>query len=95
MQVLSGSVGEADTNQVHDVALVQAILLKTTRAAAPNRAAAPYLGNFDARTVVVRVTRSGRSSWIMWSRLSQTTSPCFRRIHRMDASTSETLRGHN
>jgi hypothetical protein len=47
MQVLSGSVGEAGTNQVHDIALVQAILLKTTRAAAPNRAAAPYLGSYD------------------------------------------------
>jgi len=35
MQMISGSVGEGGDNEKHDVALVRAILLKTTRAAAP------------------------------------------------------------
>lgn len=47
MQLISASVGENATNTVADVALVQAILLKTTRTAAPNRAAGPYLASYD------------------------------------------------
>ena len=47
MQLISASVGENATNTVSDVALVQVILLKTTRAAAPNRAAGPYLASYD------------------------------------------------
>ena len=47
MQLISASVGENATNTVSDVALVQAILLKTTRTAAPNRAAGPYLASYD------------------------------------------------
>ena len=35
IQMISGSVGEGGANEKHDVALLQAILLKTTRAAAP------------------------------------------------------------
>ena len=47
MQLISAAVGENATNTVSDVALVQAILLKTTRTAAPNRAAGPYLASYD------------------------------------------------
>ncbi len=49
MQPLSGSVGAGGTNAVHDVALVQAILLKTTRPASADgrRPAAPYLASYD------------------------------------------------
>ena len=47
MQTLSGAVGDGAANVIHDVALVQAILLKTTRAAAPTRVAAPYLTSCD------------------------------------------------
>ena len=47
MQLISASVGENATNTVSDVALVQAILLKTTRTAAPNRAAGSYLASYD------------------------------------------------
>ncbi len=49
MQALTDSVGEGATNRVHDVALVQAILLKTTRAAEQNRVAAPFLASYDGR----------------------------------------------
>lgn len=53
MQALSGAVGDGAANAVHDVALVQAILVKITRpavAAAPGvvaRVAAPYLASYD------------------------------------------------
>ena len=47
MQLISGAVGETAANAIHDVALVQAILMKTTRAAASGRAAAPYLASYD------------------------------------------------
>ena len=49
MQPLSASVGARGANAVHDVALVQAILLKTTRPASVDgrRAAAPYLASYD------------------------------------------------
>ncbi len=47
MQSIIGSVGENGANSLSDSALVQAILLKTQRAAAPNRPAAPYLSSYD------------------------------------------------
>ena len=47
MQLISGAIGETAANAIHDVALVQAILMKTTRAAASGRAAAPYLASYD------------------------------------------------
>jgi hypothetical protein len=47
MQLISGSVGERGTNAVHDAALVQAILVKTQRAASGVRPAAPYLASYD------------------------------------------------
>ncbi len=47
MQAITGSVGEAGTNSVSDVALVQAILMKTQSRAATNRPAAPYLTSYD------------------------------------------------
>ena len=47
MQLISGSVGSGGTNVVSDVALVKAILLKTTRATGPGRVAGPYLESYD------------------------------------------------
>lgn len=47
MQAITGSVGEGGTNNVADVALVQAMLVKITRPAAPGRPAAPYLSSYD------------------------------------------------
>lgn len=47
MQSIIGSVGENGANSLSDSALVQAILLKTQRVAAPNRPAAPYLSSYD------------------------------------------------
>lgn len=49
MQALSGSVGAGGANAVHDVALVQAILLHITRPASTDRrrAVAPYLPSYD------------------------------------------------
>ncbi len=47
MQLITGSVGEGGTNEKHDVALVQAILLKTTRAAAPVPSSGTYLATYD------------------------------------------------
>ena len=41
MQLIKGAVGEGAANAVSDVALVQAILVKTQRPAAPARAATP------------------------------------------------------
>ncbi|MBK9440982.1 MAG: hypothetical protein IPN53_06525 [Comamonadaceae bacterium] len=47
MQLITGAVGQGAANAAHDVALVQAILLKTTRAATATCAAAPYLASYD------------------------------------------------
>jgi hypothetical protein len=47
MQAISGSVGELGLNAKTDVALVQAILMKTQRSSAVGRAAAPYLQRYD------------------------------------------------
>jgi peptidoglycan hydrolase-like protein with peptidoglycan-binding domain len=49
MQLISGSVGANGANAVHDVALVQAILVKTIRPASADgaRAAGPYLASYD------------------------------------------------
>jgi hypothetical protein len=47
MQLISAAVGEGGTNVAADVALVQAILVKTQRAAAPGRVAGPYLAKYD------------------------------------------------
>ena len=47
MQAITASVGTGATNSPTDVALVQAILVKTMRPAAPGRAAAPYLASYD------------------------------------------------
>ena len=47
MQLISDSVGTGGANAVADIALVQAILLKTTRAAAAARPAGPYLASYD------------------------------------------------
>jgi hypothetical protein len=47
MQALAASVGEGGTNAPFDVALVQAILVKTVRPATPGRPAAPYLASYD------------------------------------------------
>ncbi len=47
MQQITTSVGLNGTNQVSDSALVQAILVKTQRAAAANRPAGPYLASYD------------------------------------------------
>jgi peptidoglycan hydrolase-like protein with peptidoglycan-binding domain len=47
MQTISASVGENATNNMSDVALVQAILLKTRRAATPATPARPYLSSYD------------------------------------------------
>lgn len=47
MQAIRNSVGDGGTNERSDSALVQAILAKTTRAAAPGRPAGPYLTRID------------------------------------------------
>ena len=47
MQLITGAVGQGVANAAHDVALVQAILLKIIRAATATRAAAPYLASYD------------------------------------------------
>ncbi|MBS1768234.1 MAG: hypothetical protein JSS77_01100 [Acidobacteria bacterium] len=47
MQVIRNSVGDGGTNERSDSALVQAILVKTTRAAAQGRPAGPYLTLID------------------------------------------------
>ncbi len=47
MQAILNSVGENGTNERSDSALVQAILVKTTRAAVTGRLAAPYLAAID------------------------------------------------
>jgi len=47
MQALTGTVGQSGVNAISDVAIVQAILLKTQRAAAPGRAVGPYLTSYD------------------------------------------------
>lgn len=47
MQAIRNSVGDGGTNERSDSALVQAILVKTTRAAAPGRQAGPYLTVID------------------------------------------------
>ncbi|MGO9115259.1 MAG: hypothetical protein ACLP9L_39100 [Thermoguttaceae bacterium] len=47
MQLISGSVGEGGANATSDVALVQAILVKTQRAATPKTPAGPYLASCD------------------------------------------------
>lgn len=47
MQAIRNSVGDGGTNERSDSALVQAILAKITRAAAPGRPAGPYLTGID------------------------------------------------
>jgi hypothetical protein len=47
MQSLTGSVGENGANNISDIALVQAILVKTQRAATSTTPAAPYLASYD------------------------------------------------
>ena len=47
MQLISGSVGDGGANAKSDVALVQAILVKTQRPATPKTPAGSYLGNYD------------------------------------------------
>ena len=47
MQAITASVGDGASNQLSDVALVQAVLVKTVRPAAPGRPAAPYLASYD------------------------------------------------
>lgn len=47
MQTITASVGENGTNTISDVALVQAILLKTTRVATPANPATEYLSAYD------------------------------------------------
>ena len=47
MQLISGTVGSGAANNVSDVALVQAILVKTQRPGAAGRAAGPYLASYD------------------------------------------------
>ena len=47
MQAITASVGDGGTNYPTDVALVQAILVKTVRPTAPGRPAAPYLASCD------------------------------------------------
>jgi hypothetical protein len=47
MQAITASVGDGGTNYLSDVALVQAILVKTVRPAAPGRPAARYLASYD------------------------------------------------
>jgi hypothetical protein len=47
MQMISGSVGENGTNNINDVALVQAILVKTQGPATRTAQATPYLARID------------------------------------------------
>lgn len=47
MQTLTGSVGENGVNNISDIALVQAIFVKTQRAATRTTPAAPYLASYD------------------------------------------------
>ncbi len=47
MQSITGSVGLNGNNSLSDSALVQAILVKTQRAATANTPAAPYLSSYD------------------------------------------------
>lgn len=47
MQEITASVGDSGANQLSDVALVQAILVKTVRPPAPGRPAGPYLVRYD------------------------------------------------
>jgi hypothetical protein len=47
MKQIEGSVGEGGANTASDVALVQAILMKTQRAATPGQASGPYLDSYD------------------------------------------------
>ena len=47
MQLIAKSVGEGGVNDISDTALVQAILIKTQRAATRTSHASPYLANYD------------------------------------------------
>jgi hypothetical protein len=47
MQVITGTVGEKGGNAVHDAALVQAILLKISRAVTTTQRATRYLDSYD------------------------------------------------
>jgi hypothetical protein len=47
MQTITAPVGETGKNSISDVALVQAILLKTQRAATATAPASPYLSSYD------------------------------------------------
>lgn len=47
MQMITGSVGENAANTQSDAALVQAILVKTSRPPAPGQPGGPYLASYD------------------------------------------------
>lgn len=47
MQMVTGTVGESGNNNISDVALIQAILVKTQRPATPTTPAAPFLDSYD------------------------------------------------
>jgi len=47
MQLITGSVGDGANNHPSDVALVQAMLVKIQRAAAPGQPAGPFLAGYD------------------------------------------------
>ena len=47
MQAITDSVGENGNNYISDVALVQAILVKTQRPATPTTPSAPFLASYD------------------------------------------------
>lgn len=47
MQAITATVGDGGTNTASDVALVQAILVKTERPATQNRPAGPFLASYD------------------------------------------------
>lgn len=66
MQTISASVGEGGTNNASDVALVQAILLKTLRPVATGRPGGPYLRSYDGvcGPITKAAIRAFQGDWV-------------------------------
>lgn len=77
MQPLTNSVGENGTNTVSDVALVQAILVKTQRPATRNAPAAPFLASYDgvSGNATVAAIRDFQNQYVFVSPDGQQSAP--------------------
>jgi len=77
MQSITGTVGDGATNHPSDVALVQAILLKTVRPNAPGRLATPYLASYDGVCGPVTATaiRNFQTDFVFVSRAGNASVP--------------------